>query len=297
MQKGIRLNDSHVASLGLLARRDGTRTGYLGKRSSDTAKWQTKWFALLQNLLFYFESDSSSRPSGLYLLEGCVCGRAPSPKPALSAKEPLEKQVRRRPEAPSGPGGGRRDWTTGQAESPHPRAAEAGGGGDRSGWVGGHPGTRLPALYATRAPAQSGEPIAPRGGPRSASQALPSWGAGVGARCWLVPGPPTDGPQLGSASPASPRLSSRCGPGCQRGPRPWHRPVRGGGAPAGAAGDPWQRWGAVLLGARFLGDLFWGWVACQGPAGTWNAKPWPTLGKPGPCPGPGAGPPDLSRCL
>lgn len=94
MQKGIRLNDGHVASLGLLARKDGTRKGYLSKRSSDNTKWQTKWFALLQNLLFYFESDSSSRPSGLYLLEGCVCDRAPSPKPALSAKEPLEKQVR-----------------------------------------------------------------------------------------------------------------------------------------------------------------------------------------------------------
>ncbi|KAG5198088.1 ras-specific guanine nucleotide-releasing factor 1 isoform X1 [Ovis aries] len=92
MQKGIRLNDGHVASLGLLARKDGTRKGYLSKRSSDTTKWQTKWFALLQNLLFYFESDSSSRPSGLYLLEGCVCDRAPSPKPTLSAKEPLEKQ-------------------------------------------------------------------------------------------------------------------------------------------------------------------------------------------------------------
>nr|XP_036869426.1 ras-specific guanine nucleotide-releasing factor 1 isoform X5 [Manis javanica] len=92
MQKGIRLNDGHVASLGLLARKDGTRKGYLSKRSSDNTKWQTKWFALLQNLLFYFESDSSSRPSGLYLLEGCVCDRAPSPKPALSSKEPLEKQ-------------------------------------------------------------------------------------------------------------------------------------------------------------------------------------------------------------
>uniref|UniRef100_A0A667GDT1 Ras protein specific guanine nucleotide releasing factor 1 n=1 Tax=Lynx canadensis TaxID=61383 RepID=A0A667GDT1_LYNCA len=75
MQKGIRLNDGHVASLGLLARKDGTRKGYLSKRSSDNTKWQTKWFALLQNLLFYFESDSSSRPSGLYLLEGCVCDR------------------------------------------------------------------------------------------------------------------------------------------------------------------------------------------------------------------------------
>ncbi|XP_054569390.1 ras-specific guanine nucleotide-releasing factor 1 [Eptesicus fuscus] len=92
MQKGIRLNDGHVASLGLLARKDGTRKGYLSKRSADNTKWQTKWFALLHNLLFYFESDSSTRPSGLYLLEGCACDRAPSPKPALSAKEPPEKQ-------------------------------------------------------------------------------------------------------------------------------------------------------------------------------------------------------------
>ncbi|NXL78087.1 RGRF1 factor, partial [Leptocoma aspasia] len=38
------------------------------------------------------ETDSSSRPSGLYLLEGCVCDRAPSPKPPLSAKDSLEKQ-------------------------------------------------------------------------------------------------------------------------------------------------------------------------------------------------------------
>ncbi|NXF01042.1 RGRF1 factor, partial [Smithornis capensis] len=92
MQKGMRLNDGHVAHLGLLAKKDGARRGYLSKRSADNTKWHTKWFALLQNMLFYFETDSSSRPSGLYLLEGCVCDRAPSPKPPLSAKESLEKQ-------------------------------------------------------------------------------------------------------------------------------------------------------------------------------------------------------------
>ncbi|NXI05130.1 RGRF1 factor, partial [Pachycephala philippinensis] len=92
MQKGVRLNDGHVAHLGLLAKKDGARRGYLSKRSADNTKWHTKWFALLQNMLFYFETDSSSRPSGLYLLEGCVCDRAPSPKPPLSAKDSLEKQ-------------------------------------------------------------------------------------------------------------------------------------------------------------------------------------------------------------
>ncbi|EQB78837.1 hypothetical protein CB1_001254025 [Camelus ferus] len=36
MQKGIRLNDGHVASLGLLARKDGTRKGYLSKRTPES---------------------------------------------------------------------------------------------------------------------------------------------------------------------------------------------------------------------------------------------------------------------
>lgn len=93
MQKGMRLNDGHITYLALLAKKDGTRRGCLSKKSSDNTKWHAKWFALLQNMLFYFENDSSSRPSGLYLLEGCVCDRAPSPKPSLSAKECLEKQV------------------------------------------------------------------------------------------------------------------------------------------------------------------------------------------------------------
>ncbi|XP_047678419.1 ras-specific guanine nucleotide-releasing factor 1 isoform X3 [Tachysurus fulvidraco] len=92
MQKGMRLNDGHITYLGLLAKKDGTRRGCLSKKSSDNTKWHTKWFALLQNMLFYFEGESSSRPSGLYLLEGCVCDRSPSPKPSLSAKECLEKQ-------------------------------------------------------------------------------------------------------------------------------------------------------------------------------------------------------------
>ncbi|XP_078097312.1 ras-specific guanine nucleotide-releasing factor 1 isoform X3 [Mustelus asterias] len=92
MQKGIRLNDGHLSHLGAVARKDGTRKGYLSKKSSDNTKWHNKWFALLQNMLFYFENDSTTKASGLYLLEGCMCERAPSPKSSLSAKESLEKQ-------------------------------------------------------------------------------------------------------------------------------------------------------------------------------------------------------------
>ncbi|XP_072421459.1 ras-specific guanine nucleotide-releasing factor 1 isoform X1 [Chiloscyllium punctatum] len=92
MQKGIRLNDGHLSYLGVLAKKDGTRKGYLSKRSSDNTKWHNKWFTLLHNMLFYFENDCTTKASGLYLLEGCVCERAPSPKPSLTAKESLEKQ-------------------------------------------------------------------------------------------------------------------------------------------------------------------------------------------------------------
>ncbi|XP_067411533.1 ras-specific guanine nucleotide-releasing factor 1 isoform X2 [Emydura macquarii macquarii] len=88
----MRLNDGHVAYLGLLAKKDGSRRGYLSKRSGDNPRWHSRWFALLQNMLFCFESDASARPSGLYLLEGSACERAPSPKPSLSAKDSLEKQ-------------------------------------------------------------------------------------------------------------------------------------------------------------------------------------------------------------
>ncbi|XP_042199040.1 ras-specific guanine nucleotide-releasing factor 1 isoform X2 [Callorhinchus milii] len=92
MQKAIRLNDGHVSYLGLLAKKEATKRGYLSKRSADNTKWHTRWFSLLQNMLFYFENDSSSRAAGLYLLEGCVCDRACSPKPSLSTKDSLEKQ-------------------------------------------------------------------------------------------------------------------------------------------------------------------------------------------------------------
>lgn len=170
MQKGIRLNDGHVASLGLLARKDGTRKGYLSKRSADNTKWQTKWFALLQNLLFYFESDSSSRPSGLYLLEGCVCDRAPSPKPAPSAKEPLEKQVR---------AAGRRGTRLGRAGQDPPTCVLTGEA----------PSTLCPAgrRHSAGTSARACPGVAQRGDPCTPANCTAGskgpWGSGLGHRC------------------------------------------------------------------------------------------------------------------
>lgn len=204
MQKGIRLNDGHVASLGLLARQDGTRKGYLSKRSADNTKWQTKWFALLHNLLFYFESDSSTRPSGLYLLEGCVCDRAPSPKPALSAKEPPEKQVR--PRRGWGPSAADRTQTLVPGLSARPPVAQSGQGQRAGGAAALHPPLRWEA--------------GPRGGEGEGS-------GGLTARRNVNPHPAQNGARHPRCHPSDPESPTVC-------------PDLGGVAPARWRGR--QRW-------------------------------------------------------
>ena len=90
MQKAIRLNESQLIYLASKGRQEGGISGYLYKKSADTGKWQLRWFALYQNLLFYYENDSTHRPSGVCLLEGCYCERLVTP--TVKGKE-NEKQV------------------------------------------------------------------------------------------------------------------------------------------------------------------------------------------------------------
>ncbi|XP_034297097.1 ras-specific guanine nucleotide-releasing factor 2 isoform X2 [Pantherophis guttatus] len=95
MQKSVRYNEGHALYLAVLARKEGTRRGYLSKKTAETSRWHDKWFALYQNMLFYFESEQSARPAGVYMLEGCSCERALAPKgaSAASAKDSaLDKQ-------------------------------------------------------------------------------------------------------------------------------------------------------------------------------------------------------------
>lgn len=75
MQKAIRFNESQLLYLANKARQENTISAHLYKKSSDTGKWQLRWFSLYQNLLFYFENDTSTRPSGVALLEGSYCDR------------------------------------------------------------------------------------------------------------------------------------------------------------------------------------------------------------------------------
>lgn len=93
MQKTIRFNESQLLYLAAKAKRENSIAGNLHKKSSDTGKWQQRYFILYQNLLFYFENDSSIRPSGVALLEGSYCDRVVTPS-ALKPGKDTEKQVR-----------------------------------------------------------------------------------------------------------------------------------------------------------------------------------------------------------
>ncbi|XP_033633758.1 ras-specific guanine nucleotide-releasing factor 2-like isoform X1 [Asterias rubens] len=78
MQKAVRYEESQLLQLATRAKTDHMIAGTLQKKSSDTVKWKQRFFALYQNLLFYFESDTSQRPVGWIFLEGCYCERLAS---------------------------------------------------------------------------------------------------------------------------------------------------------------------------------------------------------------------------
>lgn len=93
MQKSVRYNEGHALYLSVIARKEGTKRGYLSKKTTENSKWHEKFFALYQNVLFYFDTDQSARPSGIYLLEGCTCERVPAPKVSTVGKDTLDKLV------------------------------------------------------------------------------------------------------------------------------------------------------------------------------------------------------------
>ncbi|XP_065577423.1 ras-specific guanine nucleotide-releasing factor 2-like isoform X1 [Artemia franciscana] len=75
MQRPIKVTESQLLMLAERARYDAALAGPLYKRTADGTKWQSKWFTLYQNLLFYSEIEHSSRPSGVIFLEGSYCDR------------------------------------------------------------------------------------------------------------------------------------------------------------------------------------------------------------------------------
>ncbi|XP_051973652.1 ras-specific guanine nucleotide-releasing factor 2 isoform X2 [Xyrauchen texanus] len=92
MQKSVRYNEGHALYLSMVARKEGVKRGILSKKAAENSRWNEKYFALYQNVLFYFENEQSARPSGIYLLEGCTCERIQAPKVSTIGKESSDKQ-------------------------------------------------------------------------------------------------------------------------------------------------------------------------------------------------------------
>ncbi|XP_076842576.1 ras-specific guanine nucleotide-releasing factor 2 isoform X3 [Brachyhypopomus gauderio] len=92
MQKSVRYNEGHALYLSLIARKEGIKRGNLSKKTNENSRWNEKYFALHQNVLFYFENEQSTRPTGMYLLEGCTCERVPAPKVSSVGRDSSDKQ-------------------------------------------------------------------------------------------------------------------------------------------------------------------------------------------------------------
>ncbi|KAI1301458.1 Ras-specific guanine nucleotide-releasing factor 2 [Halotydeus destructor] len=79
MQRSLRMNEIQLYALSDKALNDNGLRGYLFKRTSENSKWQLRWFLVYHNLLYYFENEQSSRPSGVIFLEGSYCDKIVQP--------------------------------------------------------------------------------------------------------------------------------------------------------------------------------------------------------------------------
>jgi hypothetical protein len=79
------MNELQLFALSEKALNDNGLKGYLFKRSTDSGKWQCRYFVQFQNLLFYYESDSTTKPSGVIFLEGSYLEKVTSPSSSSSS--------------------------------------------------------------------------------------------------------------------------------------------------------------------------------------------------------------------
>lgn len=70
MQKGTRINDTHINILATKAKVESTTSGPLYRRNTDSTKWQLKWFALQHNLLYCYDTEGSHKLNSYTILEG-----------------------------------------------------------------------------------------------------------------------------------------------------------------------------------------------------------------------------------
>lgn len=76
MPTSVRIGEEQLNYLASLARLDYSISGRVYMKNHESAgKWLQRWFALYQNLLFYFESEDSTKLCGVIYLEHCSCER------------------------------------------------------------------------------------------------------------------------------------------------------------------------------------------------------------------------------
>ena len=76
MPSSVRIGEEQLNHLASLARLDYSISGRVFMKNHENAgKWLQRWIALYQNFLFYFESEDSTKLSGVIYLEHCICER------------------------------------------------------------------------------------------------------------------------------------------------------------------------------------------------------------------------------
>lgn len=69
----IRYDEQQLLDIAAKARVQCTKKSYLHKSDPKLKKLTHRWCCVYLNMLFYFESESVTKPLGVILLEGCMC--------------------------------------------------------------------------------------------------------------------------------------------------------------------------------------------------------------------------------
>lgn len=70
----VRYDEQQLLDIAAKARLQCSKKSYLHKSDHKLKKLTPKWCCVYMNMFFYFESESLTKPLGVILLEGCVCG-------------------------------------------------------------------------------------------------------------------------------------------------------------------------------------------------------------------------------
>ena len=69
----VKVDENQLLELASLARKCPFKRGPLQKADAKGKKSSQRWCYIYQNMLFYYETETSSKPLGMLLLEGAMC--------------------------------------------------------------------------------------------------------------------------------------------------------------------------------------------------------------------------------